>query len=94
MLKTAAPGAQVTLYGFGPSALPGSNAPFHYYKGYQARTWETKSDQVHNFQAEWLFISSLVRRGDLLFCHDGHSKDCGKPTYDRSSDPGQDHNTE
>jgi len=78
---------QVTLYGFGPSARPNSTAPFHYYKGYQARTWETKSDQVHNFQAEWLFISSLVNRGELQFCHDGHSGECGMPGYDPAMDP-------
>lgn len=84
---------KVTLYGFGPSALPGTDTPFHYYKGYQARTWETKSDLAHNFQAEWLFISSLVKRGDLLFCHDGHSDDCGMVDYDPSADPGRDAQT-
>jgi len=85
---------KVTLYGFGPSAVPTSNTDFHYYKGYQARTWETKSDQVHNFQAEWLFISSLVKRGDLQFCHDGHSNECGMADYDPASDPGQEGNSE
>eukprot|EP00951_Prasinocladus_malaysianus_P017620 scaffold139166_cov21-Prasinocladus_malaysianus.AAC.1 len=80
----------VTLYGFGPSAKPNSNAPYHFYKGYQARTWETKSDLAHNFQAEWLFVSSLVKRGDVMFCHDGYSNNCGMADYDPSADPGRD----
>eukprot|EP00873_Tetraselmis_striata_P009421 jgi/Tetstr1/429685/TSEL_019581.t1 len=28
-------------------------------------------------------------RGDLTFCHDGHSNDCGTADYDPATDPGQ-----
>eukprot|EP00873_Tetraselmis_striata_P000294 jgi/Tetstr1/420558/TSEL_011648.t1 len=67
----------LVLFGFGGASRAGLKTPFHFYTGLQERTWATKSDNVHSFDAEWAALRSLASAGSLKFCNDASDEGCG-----------------
>jgi len=68
---------RVVMYGFGPSARGQRDSAYHFFQGHGAKTWQTSSDKVHNFRAEYMFFKSLQSKGLITICNDGTPADCG-----------------